>query len=341
MKSKSCGILFGEIAVLLLAFAAKPSIAADSVQSRDGVASLRRYLVVDVSSGPDAASYPVGWLDEVPAEGWTDEYKTTKIVLRLVHPGSYEKNCAFFGGGMQRVTLSKPFYLGVFEITQRQWELVRGAWSFAFTNGAFASTRPADTIGYSDIRGRTLGLAWPYARLVDSGSFLGRLRTRTGMMGFDLPTDAQWEYACRAGGSDPCTNIAAVARIRLQKQSIAKQYSKSRPSSAGADEGTAPVGSYLPNAWGFYDMLGNVGEWVRDHYNNLSKLPSGELVDPTGPACNQSESRCVFRGGDYHSRPSECSPNTVWAHGIGSEHGFRLCCELPPDAFTNAPSMSP
>ena len=307
---------------------------------RDGKDVLRPYLVIDVSAGPEATSYPVRWLDGVPEGGWTDEYKTSNIVLRLVEPGSYERNYAFFKGGMRRVTLSYPFYLGVFEVTQRQWELVRGAWRFAFTNGTFAATRPADTISYSDIRGKFLGLAWPLSRIVDSGSFLGRLRARTGMSGFDLPTDAQWEYACRAGGTDPCTNLAAIARVQLAEQRRTAQPSKSRPSGAGADEGTAPVGSYLPNAWGFYDMLGNIGEWVRDHYDREAPVPDGEQVDPPGPL-SSSEERCIFRGGDYRSRAPWCSPDSIWAHGFGSEHGFRLSCELPPHAFSPAPADAP
>ena len=340
MKFKSCGILFGEIAVLLLAFAAKPSIAADSAQSGDGVAPHRRYLVVDVSSGPDAASYPVDWLDEVPAEGWTDEYRTTKIVLRLVEPGTFTTTVQ----GAKRpckVTLSKPFYLGVFEVTQRQWELVRGAWQFAFTNTAFAATRPADTIRYHDVRGQYVGTAWPVSRIVDADSFLGRLRLRSGMMGFDLPTCAQWEYACTAGGNDPCDNLVGMARHRLEGQPSPPQPSKRHPSGVGKDEGTAPVGSYHPNAWGFYDMFGNVAEWVRDHVDNSAVVSEGEIIDPPGPISGRQELRFLYRGGGYREAAYFCKYNDRKGGSMGHEFGFRLCCELPPDAFTNAPSMSP
>lgn len=83
------------------------------------------YCVIDLSAGADATSYPVSCLDAVPEGGWTDEYKTTKIVLRRIKRGSFvmgtrqsDESC--------RVTLTKPFSMGVFEVTQRQWELVMG-----------------------------------------------------------------------------------------------------------------------------------------------------------------------------------------------------------------------
>ena len=328
-------------AMLFSASTSHPAFAESPAPAPDGAKSRLEYLVVDVSAGPDARSYPVTMLEKAPAEGWTDEYKTKKIVLRLVKPGSYEKNYAYFNSGLHRVTLSRPFYLGVFEVTQRQWELVSGARPFAFTNAACAATRPADTIGYADIRGRALGLAWPYSRIVDSDSFVGRLRSRTGMAGFDIPTDAQWEYACRAGETGACSNVAAMARIRPPDQKTSRQFSKSSPSAVGAEEGTAPVGSYPPNAWGFHDMLGNVAEWVRDHYNRLAAIPDGELVDPVGTVCQPSDNRCLFRGGDYRSRPIECGYDTISARGIGSEQGFRLCLEFPPDTFTAEPSAKP
>ena len=73
------------------------------------------YMVVDLSGGPNAASYPVSYLSGAPEGGWADEYKTTKLVLRLIEPGSFKM------GGAYDVTLTKPYYMGVFEVTQKQY----------------------------------------------------------------------------------------------------------------------------------------------------------------------------------------------------------------------------
>ena len=90
------------------------------------------YRVVDLSEGPEAKSYPVTELSEAPAGGWTDDYKTSKLVLRRIEPGAFEMGGAADEAGRQTdeprhaVTLTKAFYIGVFELTQRQWELVMG-----------------------------------------------------------------------------------------------------------------------------------------------------------------------------------------------------------------------
>ena len=79
-----------------------------------------KYCVIDLSAGANAATYPVSYLADVPDGGWTDEYKTTKLVLRVIEPGSF-KMC-----GSYDVTLTRPYYMGVFEVTQKQYELVTG-----------------------------------------------------------------------------------------------------------------------------------------------------------------------------------------------------------------------
>ena len=77
--------------------------------------------VIDLSGKTSATSYPVTTLSAPPAEGWTDEYKTTKLVLRRIEAGSFQMN------GSYNVTISQPFYMGVFEVTQKQYELVTGS----------------------------------------------------------------------------------------------------------------------------------------------------------------------------------------------------------------------
>jgi formylglycine-generating enzyme required for sulfatase activity len=292
------------------------------------------YLVVDLSEGPDATNWPVSYLAAPPVGGWTDEYKTTKLVLRRIPAGTFtmgspETELGWYGDEPQHaVTLTKDFYIGVFEVTQKQWERVMGNWPSYFTNAAYRESRPVETVSYNDLRGTVAGANWPTDGNVDTNSFMGRLRAKTGQA-FDLPTEAQWEQACRAGTTNAlnsgkdltttsnCPNMDVVGRY---------WYNGGSGYSANGDDsvGSAKVGSYLPNAWGLYDMHGNVMEWCLDWYESA---PAGAL-DPPGPA---SGSRRVLRGGGWDIGARYCRSagrlNGVPTARYGSS-GFRVF--LPP-----------
>ena len=154
-----------------------------------------RYCVIDLSGGAKAKAYPVTYLEKEPKGGFnTSEYKTKKLVLKRVESGSFvmgEKQM----DDSHRVTLTKPFFMGLFEVTQRQWELVMEANPSKFAD---QPSGPVEQVSYDMIRGSGLGAKWPESNAVDSASFLGRLRAKT-KVDFDLPTEAQWEYTCRAG----------------------------------------------------------------------------------------------------------------------------------------------
>lgn len=164
-----------------------------------------KYVVIDLSGGTNATHYPVSYLDEVPTGGWSDAYKISKLVLRHIPAGSFVmggRNTDCPGAkneNLHMVTITRDFYLGVFSITQRQWELVMGNRPSSFTNETCYATRPVENVSYQDIRGKDKGVKWPQTTDVDDGSFMDVLRRKVGMNGFDLPTEAQWEYACRAG----------------------------------------------------------------------------------------------------------------------------------------------
>ncbi len=287
------------------------------------------YLVIDLSGGVDALSYPVSYLSSVPAGGWTDEYKTTKLVLRLIPPGTFLMGSPSdeFGRqdyeGQHRVTLTKPFYIGVFEVTRRQYELVMGSASTSRGSGA---TIPAHELSYYDLRGSVNGAAWPNHNQVDANSFMGRIRAKTNLAA-DLPTEAQWEYACRAGTGTALNsgkNITSEEGRCLNLDEVAWYYPKTDYSYFTA------VGQFRPNAWGLYDMHGNAKEWC------LDRMTEANMSDATDPKGHMSNDRRVLRGGGcsrYEGSAQYCrsamrSSRYPSSRGNGSYeygyYGFRL-----------------
>jgi len=290
------------------------------------------YMVIDISGGPDADAYPVSYLDEVPDEGWTDEYKTSKIVLRKISGGTFimgnsgNSITLFDDQDAHSVTITKPYYIGVFEITQRQWELVTGERPSAFADDACYAMRPVEWVSYAMIRGGRAGSRWPGSSDVDPGSFMGLLRKRTADVRFDLPTEAEWEYACRAGtvtdlnsGKDvsstsECPNVDEVARYYYNGGS--EGHVSYMVDLSG---GTAVVGSYSPNAWGLYDMHGNVSESCLDWYE--ASLGMASVTDPVGP---KSGTERVIRGGDWSGLKwhvtsayrTQCTPDAFVGSGL-------------------------
>lgn len=224
------------------------------------------YMVVDLAGGVDALSYPVSYLSRVPAGGWGNEYKTTKMVFRMIPSGSFMMGSPTDEPGrggledLHGVVLTKPFYIGVFECTQKQYELVMG--SNPVTSSYYkGDTRPVCKMSFANLRGSVNGVGWPVHNQVDANSFMGRLRSKANMF-FDLPTEAQWEYACHAGTSTGLNSGKEYSESNL-KEVARCTFNYGNPY-------TAVVGSYLENAWGLYDMHGNVSEVCRDYWNNAS-----------------------------------------------------------------------
>ena len=255
------------------------------------------FCVIDLSGGASASSCPVSYLADVPSGGWTDEYKTTKLVLRLIEPGSFKM------GGSYNVTLTKPFYCGVFEVTQRQWELVTGSNPCSSISYGKGNSYPVHYVSYNMIRGSSTGSGWPASLAVDSSSFLGKLRARTGL-DFDLPTEAQWEYACRAGTTTTYSYGNSANGNYMWYGSNSGSLSHE-------------VGTKLPNPWGLYDMHGNVWEWCLDWY--ASSLTGG--TDPKG---SSSGSARMVRGGGWNGGASTCTSSCRVFNGGPSNEGFNF-----------------
>ena len=245
------------------------------------------YMVVDLSGGVDAVDFPVEYLDVVPEGGWTREHKTTKLVLRLIQPGTFMMGPGpdatdIDGMGretLHQVTLTKPFYIGVFRVSQKQWLNVMGSLPYDYKDkdgNMFFGRDEFDTysvayVSYGQIRGNNK--RWPI-RMIEGDSFLYRLRKKTGINNFDLPSEAQWEYACRAGTSSE--------DIYGFPNPGGNDYVLSYSDSNSNNYKYADVENWLPNAWGLYGFLkGYYVELVGDHWSwNLGTDP---VIDPVGP----------------------------------------------------------
>ncbi|MBR5625075.1 formylglycine-generating enzyme family protein [bacterium] len=239
-----------------------------------------KYMAIDLSSGE------VSYIDVEPSGGWSDDYKTTKLVLRRIEAGTFVMGSPtnelgrFNNENSHEVTIDKPFYIGVFEITQKQYQLITGCDPSEFVG----DTKPVQNVSFLDIRGREKGAAWPANDDVDDYSFLGKLRAKL-KMNFDLPTEEQWEYACRAGTVTALNNGTNLASIDTDSNlDILGLYAGNGGLDLWKSKGPTAVGSYRPNSWGLYDMHGNVWEWC--------------LAGNTGIR--------VFRGGCWRSCAGNC-----------------------------------
>ncbi|MBR0506853.1 MAG: formylglycine-generating enzyme family protein [Kiritimatiellae bacterium] len=282
------------------------------------------YMAVSLVAANTVRYYPDA--ESVPGGVTNDLYKTDMLLMRKIPAANVEWRMGSptteTGRGSiseepHLVTLDEDYYIGVYPVTQRQYALVvNGSRPSYFKLDADYATRPVESVSYRMARGAIGGsYSWPRdGHAVDGDSFFGRLNARVGMAGFDLPTEAQWEFACRAGcgaalysgeelsNATTSPNLNAVGRYRYNGGYTGDDFSAEPDAQCTAEHGTAKVGSYTPNAWGLYDMLGNVFEWVLDAYaENITSC------DPnTGPSDNPTSGYRMCRGGQWKSAASQC-----------------------------------
>lgn len=192
----------------------------------------------------------------------------------------------------REVSLTQPFYLGVFEVTQEQWTRVMGDNPSHFKG----LKHPVDSVSWDECQ-----------------RFLAKLTALVGRR-VALPTEAQWEYACRAGTDSRW--------FFGEKAEALGEYAWFAENSGGQ---THPVGQKKPNAWGVCDLYGNLGEWCADWYANpYLRTPS---QDPQGPV--RGVSRCI-RGGAWGDSPGSARSAYRNANGPdGANDGIGFRCLLP------------
>ena len=195
--------------------------------------------------------------------------------------------------------------------------------------------RPVEYVSYNEIRNSTntkANTTYDYPTDPNQGSFLGLLRTKTGLA-FDLPSEAQWQFACRAGhgtgywgdGSE-IINSDTDANLAKQGRYLRNAGNTKKPSTnCSLSYGSAIVGSYAPNSWGLYDMHGNVWEWCLDFYaSDITKL---------GGAVNTSGTYRVQLGGSWYNPADRCrSGRREYDNPAkqGNNFGFRVMLPANP-----------
>jgi formylglycine-generating enzyme required for sulfatase activity len=192
----------------------------------------------------------------------------------------------------QVVTISRPFYLGRYEVTQEQWMAVMGSGSNP--SGFTGPTNPVEQVSWDDVR-----------------IFIRKLNEKESGPTYRLPTEAEWEHAARAGPGTEWFFGDNPAALNQYAWFMSQDSQKS----------SHPVGGKKPNPWGLYDIYGNVWEWVEDWYGAYQ---AGAVTDPAGPAAGSYR---VSRGGGWNVGAGGCrSANRLRdaPDSRGSNLGFRL-----------------
>ena len=279
--------------------------------------------------------------EAVPGGVTDDIYRTEFLVLRKIPAAGViwrmGPNAASWSGTPVtcKVMLTQDYYMGIYEFTQKQYGLVKET--------SASGTRPMSYFNvWDNVRGS--GYPWPsvgegytnYTHDVASASALGKLRSRTGIDSFDLPTEAQWEYACRAGNGwfryNQTAYVSSLSSIDADANDT--ELKKIAWCANTFGNGYRKVGTKQPNAWGLYDMLGNVEELTLNWAGAYYPMPDSEggfVIDPKGPAAApQSGNYKIWRGGSAWQtkdkiymgfRAGEAGTTTAY------DNGFRVVCD--------------
>lgn len=203
-----------------------------------------------------------------------------------------------------QVTLTKGFYMGVYAVTQEQWQEVMGDNPSSFKG---KKDLPVEQVSWNDCQ-----------------EFIKKLREKEkDRKAYRLPTEAEWEYACRAGTTTPFHVGETISTEQANYNGHAAYGSGKK---GVYRMRTIPVGSFPPNAWGLHDMHGNVWQWCQDSY---IAYPKRDVVDPVWKGAE--DDLRVLRGGSWNGFPDLCRSAFRGRHGPrerSSNWGFRICFGL-------------
>ena len=268
--------------------------------------------------------------EAVPGGVQDTQYKTEFLLLRKIPAaGVIWRMGVYKSAQIHKVMLTRDYYIGVYEVTSGQRSALNG------TSGT--STLPNGQQTWNALRGSSY--PWPDAEgnpqhNVDATAPLGVLRARTGIDTFDFPTEAQWEYACRAGNGgwtynqNPPSDTHSGAKSQIQ---AVAWCSENWSTGTGYDNNSRlhPVGQKPANAWGLYDMLGNAAEWTLD-WNASYFIPADANAVTNNPVGAISGSQKVTRGG----HPSTSADYIDMGNREGKEpsqsgkvSGWRVVCD--------------
>ena len=304
------------------------------------------WLVANLESPGDVMFYASS--DYLPGGLSDDRYRRTALLMRRIPaanvtwmmgtpPTEYTAQRNADREIQHLVMLTADYYMGVYPVTQGQYVLMcdKGNPSY-FTTAADSPYRPVEQVGVEALRGQTTafgdGIWWPKTgHQVTAGSAIGQLRAKTGLDGFDLPTAAQWEFACRAG---------TTTAFNSGKDTWDDAYGwQSYNADLGGVSETWKVGLKLPNSFGLYDMHGNVEECCLDRgligADYIATFApdwrrGGVTVDPDGGGENapSSSTSIVKAGGSYLEAGSLARSGARTTGGWSYRYrniGFRLC----------------
>jgi len=237
---------------------------------------------------------------------WRVRDNSSGIEMLLIPGGTFTMGCSASNSSgcygdenpTHQVTLSRAFYLGKTEVTQAQWQAKMGSNPSSHSGKSDSPSRPVESVSWNDVAG---------------------FNSATGLR---LPSEAEWEYACRGGTTTAFHSMPGYPN-GTNDDNLLGNIAWYNPNPSGY--GTYPVAGKAANAFGIYDMSGNVFEWCNDWYGDYS---ASNATDPAGPSVGQYGAYRVLRGGGYIVDTvvsGSCRSSDRNFHSYGNDHiGFRV-----------------
>lgn len=271
------------------------------------IADLRTLIILMISLYLTACSAmhrknPSGYIAETSFSVWWQD-STTGMKFRRIEAGKYMAGLAENDtvAPLHEIHITKPFWMSAYEVTQRQWYMIMHENPSQYSHDC--SDCPVENVSWFDVK-----------------RFIEHLNSKTGRR-YRLPSEAEWEYACRAGTSTP---FATGHTLSTDQANYDGNWPYGKSSKGIFRSRPLPVGSFAPNTWGLYDMHGNVLEWCEDDYCRYNQETE---YDPVRRCAGD---RKIIRGGSWHFGGDLARSGRRYTHephDRGPSLGFRLVME--------------